>query len=215
MISQARSISSLRMNRRASPCDRVQQQPLVRLRDRRGRGTRRCSGTPGRAAAAARRPRRAPSSGSSGGCPRPAGCRSSAGCTAASRPAAAGTSGAAGSGTGSRPRCSRLLQPLAGAQVERHAAPAPVVDWPARRPRRSASRESGARPSRRGSRRTGPCTTCLRASSGGRTGMASSTLTFSLRSVSAAKRAGRLHRHQRQQLEQVVLEHVAQHAGWS
>jgi hypothetical protein len=39
------------------------------------------------------------------------------------------------------------------------------------------------------------------------------TLAFSLRTALASERSGRLHGHEREQLQEVVLEHVAQDAG--
>ena len=115
-------------------------------------------------------------------------------------------------------------QPLAGAQVERHAGPAPVVDLAAAAPRRSPCWSPRARPPPRGSRgrprrrpcprRTGPRTAMpvdRRRASAAR--IACRTLTFSSRTSSAVKCDRRLHRDVAQQLEHVVLDEVAQRAG--
>ena len=105
-------------------------------------------------------------------------------------------------------------QPLAGAQVERHAGPPPVVDE-----QPHGDERLGARRRRRRSvsctiaRRYCPRTTWRRTSSAVSGGTACSTLTFSSRTSSAPKGDRRLHRHERQQLEHVVLHHVAQRAG--
>ncbi len=118
---------------------------------------------------------------------------------------------------------SRAAQPLPGADVEGHARPAPVLDlelhgrvglglraaaapW-ARSGRPATPLRRPPRP-----RRTGraPCAGCTSSGVIGR--MASSTFTFSLRTASAASDGGRLHGHQREELEDVVLDHVADHA---
>ncbi len=118
----------------------------------------------------------------------------------------------------------RLRQPLARSQIERHAVPAPVVDVEAHRgvrrrranpARRPAPRGSRAPPSRRSSRRR---TARARRSCGIVSGVSQridlSTFTFSSRTAFGRHLRRRLHRGERQQLQQVVLEHVAHDAGF-
>ena len=114
-------------------------------------------------------------------------------------------------------------QALAGAQVERHARPAPVVDLEAQRRvglgvgvgrhalllevpghRLAADRARG---------RTARARRSVGTSSGVGGSIACRTLTFSLRTSSAEKFDRRLHRHVAQQLQHVVLDQVAQRAG--
>ena len=114
-------------------------------------------------------------------------------------------------------------QPLAGAQVERHAGPAPVVDLQAQRGVGLGVRVRRARPPPRGSpatvlaadrarRRTARAPPSRRRRPRVGAGIACSTLTFSSRTSSAVKRDRRLHRDVAQQLQHVVLDEVAQRA---
>ena len=116
-----------------------------------------------------------------------------------------------------------LRQPLARAEVERHVGPPPVVDLQPHR-RERLGRRRRARPSaRRGSPApTAPASdpsaywprTTHRSTSSRVYGrIACSTFTRSSRTAFGAERGRRLHRGQREQLEQVVLHHVAQRAG--
>ena len=113
-------------------------------------------------------------------------------------------------------------QALAGAQVERNPGPAPVGHVQAQRrvglgarvrrdprpPRGSPGRACRRRlPARTG---LGPPSPGPRRSRGGT--IASSTLTFSSRTPVGLERDRRLHRQQREQLEHVVLDEVAQRA---
>ena len=116
-----------------------------------------------------------------------------------------------------------LRHALARAQIERHALPAPVVDVTARIAAYvGVDRVAGRRPAPRGSRaracrRRHPPRTAraprradrLRRAASGST---CSTFTFSSRTASADMLRRRLHRRERQQLQQVVLEHVANDA---
>ena len=114
---------------------------------------------------------------------------------------------------------SRLGEPLARAHVERRVGPAPVVDVELRRDERLGHASRARRPPPRGSRaprrpRRSPRPYWPRTTSSG-PGVCSarSTLTFSLRTDSAVEVDRRLHRRQREELEQVVLEDVADRAG--
>ena len=114
-------------------------------------------------------------------------------------------------------------QALAGAQVERHAGPAPVLHLGAQRDEGLGRAARAAPWLRRGS----PAPACRRRCRRG-TGRAPrraprsrrvkglserSTFSFSSRIASASLRRRRLHRDHRQQLQRVVLHHVAQRAG--
>ena len=108
---------------------------------------------------------------------------------------------------------------LAGAQMERDALPAPVVDLEAQ-----ADEGLGRASARRRRAPDGSPAASCRSPSGARTGPNTtassrigaterSTFTFSKRMLSASKAAGDLHRGQGEQLREVVLHHVAQRAG--
>ena len=119
---------------------------------------------------------------------------------------------------------SLACEPLARAQVERHARPAPVVDLePQRGERLGAWIRADARlvevaghglaaDDARGilARARRPAGRTRRA---GASAIARSTFTFSLRTSSAANASGRLHRDMAEQLEHVVLHQVAERAG--
>ena len=102
-----------------------------------------------------------------------------------------------------------LGHPLAGAQVERHAGPAPVVDEALQRDEGLGLGVVRARRARRGSRCTGPRTTSL-----GWIGcIERKTLFFSRLIAAGSSEVGRLHRGEREDLEQVGDDHVAVGAG--
>ena len=107
----------------------------------------------------------------------------------------------------------RRAQALAGAQVERHAGPPPVVDEQPQRDERLGSRIGGDVRLAGDSRRTAPRTTSSRIVVAVSGGTACSTLTFSSRTSSASNEIGGSMRDERQQLEHVVLHDVAQRAG--
>ena len=100
-----------------------------------------------------------------------------------------------------------------------HARPAPVVDVRAAAPRTSRSMSRGRRRPPRGSPAP-PRHRCCRACTGrgppspGRIGcMASKSFAFSSRIASGVEGSGRLHRQQRQHLQDVVLDDVPQGPG--
>ena len=116
-----------------------------------------------------------------------------------------------------------LGQPLAGADVDRHAGPAPVVDLELHGHvglglavgvdallLAVAGHRAGPRTSRR---RTGPAPRRSATSSGVGISTARRALTFSSRMPWASMVAGRLHQGERQDLHDVVLDDVAQGAG--
>ena len=114
-------------------------------------------------------------------------------------------------------------QALAGAQVERHAGPAPVLHLGAQRDEGLGAAAGAAPCPPRGSpaprlpstvpARYWPRTTSRPTLSGVNGLSERSTLSFSSRIASASLRRRRLHRDHRQQLQRVVLDHVAQRAG--
>ena len=119
----------------------------------------------------------------------------------------------------------RLRQALAGAQVERHVGPAPVVDRRASARRRSRCSSPGPRLVSAAVGRHALARRCvpapywprtvrrqhvLGASSGW---IACSTLTFSSRTASASNEIGGSMAISADELEQVVRHHVAQRAG--
>ena len=116
----------------------------------------------------------------------------------------------------------RFGQALAGADVEGHARPAPVVDRRARRRRTSRSRTAGRRPAPRGS--PGPCvaatqpgpywprTTSVTTSPGSH-GDRAQDLDLLVAQRIGLEGGRRLHRDEAEQLQQVVLEDVARRAG--
>ena len=114
-------------------------------------------------------------------------------------------------------------QALAGAQVERHAGPAPVLHLGAQRDEGLGAAVRAAPCLPRGSpaprlpstlpARYWPRTTS-RATLSAVNGLSErSTFSFSSRIASAIVARRRLHRDHRQQLQRVVLDHVAQRAG--
>ena len=114
-------------------------------------------------------------------------------------------------------------QALAGAEIEWHVLPAPVVHEELQGRERLRLRVRAARPLPRGSpaqscpplqpRPYCPRTATRCTASGGMGRTACSTSTFLLRISSAFEGDHRFHGHQAEQLQQVVLHHVAQGAG--
>ena len=117
-----------------------------------------------------------------------------------------------------------LGQPLAGAHVERHAGPAPVVDEERARRRRCRSANRGRRPAPGGSpgrpappMRAGPYwpgTASARTSSGVMGGWSAAAWSARRARASAWKAGARLHGDGGHHLQQVILDHVAQRAGF-
>ena len=103
----------------------------------------------------------------------------------------------------------RRASALAGADVERHALPAPVVDEQLQRDVGRRARVRRRRPRPRGSPRYWPRT----ASSGESARTERSSFSFSSRTSSAPKVAGSSIADEREHLQQVVLHHVAHDAG--
>ncbi len=148
----AASTSSARVNSEASPSIASRMQRLVRLGG--VVAERRAVGEVHVHACARPGPARAPWPRSAAGCPRRAGCASPAG-SARARWRASRKSISGGRLNWTAISVARRGQPLAGAQVEGHVRPAPVLDLQLERHERLDRRAWGPPPAPRGSRRPG------------------------------------------------------------
>ena len=115
---------------------------------------------------------------------------------------------------------SRIGHALAGAEIEGHALPPPIVDMGLQRDEglglavvADLLDVAGDRLTiDRAARVLADDASCASTSAAVIGRSARSTFTFSSRTAVALKSRRRLHRHQREQLEHVVLDHVAQRA---